>query len=490
MSRLSGLDSRRARYGWPMFRSVALAVVVASLLAAGAASAPARPPLLVGAVTPELLDASLATNTIGLLREANLGDVARVTVTWQRGQTSIDPGLLGDLNTGIALARAAGVEVYLDVYPNGSSQTPRTASAQDDFAAWVASIVSGVPTVRNVIVGNESNLNLFWMPQFGRGGQDLAAPSYEHLLAKTYDAIKRVAPKVQVIGGALAHSGTDRPGTGRDTHSPATFIVDMGKAYRASGRTRPIMDAFAYHPYMERSDLRPTMRHDPRSKTLTIADYGRLVSALGRAFDHTKQKGTTLPLVYDEFGVEARVPAAQRAGYTESEPRSTHPVTEATQAKYYADGLKLAACQPTVRAFMVFRLIDSPFLSSWQSGVYYQDRQTAKTSLSAVAAAARRARTTSPTGCAKLLAPRAIVDWKRRTVLCDADCRYEAVYLRQPGGAVGATVRGTATASIAARIPSPKRIRNGRYRIRIRASAVDYRADAFVVTSPPVSVRR
>ncbi|HZQ66047.1 MAG TPA: hypothetical protein VFA66_12565, partial [Gaiellaceae bacterium] len=134
-----------------MFRSVALAVVVASLLAAGAASAPARPPLLVGAVTPELLDASLATNTIGLLREANLGDVARVTVTWQRGQTSIDPGLLGDLNTGIALARAAGVEVYLDVYPNGSSQTPRTASAQDDFAAWVASIVSGVPTVRNVI---------------------------------------------------------------------------------------------------------------------------------------------------------------------------------------------------------------------------------------------------------------------------------------------------------------------------------------------------
>src|SRR5581483_7540506 len=142
MSRLSGLDSRRARYGWPMFRSVALAVVVASLLAAGAASAPARPPLLVGAVTPELLDASLATNTIGLLREANLGDVARVTVTWQRGQTSIDPGLLGDLNTGIAQARAAGVEVYLDVYPNGSSQTPRTASAQDDFAAWVASIVS------------------------------------------------------------------------------------------------------------------------------------------------------------------------------------------------------------------------------------------------------------------------------------------------------------------------------------------------------------
>jgi hypothetical protein len=486
---LTSLESRARRYAAPMLKVLVVAALVA-MGGAGASAAPARTPLLVGAVAPELLDPTLAESTIGLLREANLGDVARVTVTWQRGQTVIDPGLLSDLGTGVAQAGAAGVDVYLDVYPNGSSQTPRTASAQNDFATWVASIVEGVPTLRSVIVGNESNLNLFWMPQFGRGGQDLAAPSYEHLLAKTYDAVKQVAPKVQVYGGALAHSGTDRPGTGRDTHSPTTFIVDMGKAYRASGRTRPIMDGFAYHPYMERSDLPPTMRHDPRSKTLTIADYGRLVSALGRAFDGTKQKGTKLPLVYDEFGVEATVPASQRAGYTEKEPRTTHPVAEAVQAKYYADGLKLASCQPTVKAFMVFRLVDSPFLSSWQSGVYYQDRQTPKSSLSKVAAATRRARTSAPAGCARLLAPRAIVDWKKRTILCDADCRYVETYVRRPGGRIGAMVRGTATASVAAKLRAPKRIRSGSYRIVLRVTAIDYAANAFVASSPPVTVRR
>ena len=87
----------------------------------------------------------------------------------------------------------------------------------------------------------------------------------------------------------------------------------MGKAYRDSARSRPIMDAFAYHPYMERSDLPPTFHHHPQSKTLTIADYGKLVSVLRRAFDGTKQKGSRLPLVYDEFGVESRIPI-DRAG--------------------------------------------------------------------------------------------------------------------------------------------------------------------------------
>ena len=62
-----------------------------------------------------------------------------------------------------------------------------------------------------------------------------------------------------MIGGALAHAGVDRPGTGRDTHSPTAFIRDMGQAYRASGRTKPIMDEFAMHPYMLDSSQPPTL---------------------------------------------------------------------------------------------------------------------------------------------------------------------------------------------------------------------------------------
>jgi hypothetical protein len=463
-------------------------VVGAVLVAAGASAAQARTPLRIGAVTPELLDAGLQDTTIGLLKEANLGDVARVTVTWQRGQTKPDPGLLGDPRTGVDKATAAGIDVYLDVYPNGSSQTPRTVSAQNGFAQWTAALVAGLPNLRHVIVGNEPNLNLFWLPQFGFEGQDLAAPAYERLLARTYDAVKAAAPTVDVVGGTLSHLGSDRPGTGRDTHSPAQFILDLGAAYRVSHRTRPIMDAFAYHPYMERSDLPPTLRHQ-RGKTLTIADYGKLISALRRAFDGTAQKGAKLPLVYDEFGVESRPPGSSLSLYTGSEPATTHPVTEATQAKYYARGMQLAACQPTVRAFMVFRLIDSPFRSSWQSGIYYADRQTPKSSRSAVASAARRQRTSTPVSCAKLLAPKPLVDWRRRSLLCDVDCAFVARYLRLPGRKTAAVVRGRATAGAGTTIPRPRRLA-GRYRILLRVTAVPYRADALSATGPVLVLRR
>ncbi len=297
----------------------------------------------------------------------------------------------------------------------------------------------GIPGLRHVIVGNESNLNLFWMPQFGRSGQDLAAPAYERLLARTYDAIKAVAPGVEVIGGALAHSGTDRPGTGRDTHSPAQFILDMGTAYRTSHRSKPIMDAFAYHPYMERANLPPVFRH-VQSKTLTIADYGKLVSALGRAFDGTVQKGSKLPIVYAEFGVQAIVPESQLADYTGGEPATTHPVSEKTQAAYYAQAMHLAACQPTVRTLMVYRLIDSPLLADWQSGVYYADRETPKSSRFAVARAAQTYRSPVVAGCAKLLAPKPIVKWAGPSVqvTCDVDCRYE-LRLVTPSGSRVAT---------------------------------------------------
>jgi hypothetical protein len=348
-------------------------------------------PLQIGAVVAELRYVELQDDAIVLMKGAGLADVARVDGAWRRGQATMDPGMRSDLRDGIDKAEAAGIDVYLSLYPAGSSQTPLTVRDRDDFAAWVADAVKAMPNLRHVIIGNEPNLNLFWLPQFGPSGQDAAAAGYERLLARTYDAVKRAAPEVEVLGGALAHSGADKPGTGRDTHSPGRFILDLGAAYRASHRTKPIMDAFTYHPYMERSDLSPTLRH-PRSKTLTIADYGRLVSLLGRAFDGTGQQGSEIPIVYDEFGVEAKVPAAHASGYKGREPASTHPVGEATQAAYYADAFRLAACQPTVRAIMIFQLVDSPLLSGFQSGVFYSDRYTPRPSRAAIAAAAARYR--------------------------------------------------------------------------------------------------
>ena len=471
-----------------------LALLAATLVVAGTTCAAAsttttrmqattRAPLRIGAVVPELLDPNLQGSTVGLMTRANLADAARVTVTWERTETEIDDGLLSDLRNGIDAARAAGSDVYLDAYPADNSQTPRSAAEQARFATWVAGVVKGIPGLAHVIVGNEPNLNLFWSPQFGPAGQDAAAAGYERLLARTYDAVKQVAPTVEVVGGTLAHSGTNRRGTGRDTHSPARFILDLGAAYRASHRSKPIMDAFSYHPYMERSDLPPTFRHNPLANTLTIADYGKLISLLQRAFGGTKQKGETLPLVYDEFGVEAKIPTARASLYTGTEPATTHPVSEVTQARYYADGMHLAACQPTVRAFMVFRLIDQPALADWQSGVYYADRETAKSSRAAVAAAARRYRSRTVAGCAALLAPRPLVDWKRRVLVCDADCAYTETFRRVGAGGPVATIRDRARAAVPTKLRRAK-LKPGRYRIVLRVTATAYRANAFTAVSP------
>jgi hypothetical protein len=470
-----------------------IAFITAAFVVAGASGAAAstptrvtaadRAPLEIGSVVPELLDPSLQESTIALMKNASLADTSRVTVTWERGQTAIDAGLLSDLRNGIDQARAAGSDVYLDAYPNGASQTPTTTAQQTQFATWLASVIKGVPGLKHVIVGNEPNLNLFWSPQFGSSGQDTAAVGYERLLARTYDAVKRVAPRVEIVGGTLAHSGTNRRGTGRDTHSPGRFILDLGAAFRASHRTRPIMDAFSYHPYMERADLPPTFRHNPLANTITIADYGKLISSLQRAFGGTKQKGQTLPLVYDEFGVEAKIPAAHASLYDGSEPPTTHPVNEATQARFYADGFHLAACQPTVRTLMAFRLIDSNLLASFQSGVYYADRTTPKSSRTTVAAAARRFRSRTAAGCAALLAPKPLVDWKHRVLTCDADCAYAEVFKRAGSSRTVRTLSGQGLAAVPTRLARAQ-LKPGRYRITLRVTATAYKANAFTATSP------
>jgi len=469
-------------------RLLAVAVAAAWLCAAASASRPGTP-LQIGAVVPELAVRSLVGKTVEAMTGAGLGGAGRVTLTWRRGQKTLDPGLLSDLGYAIQQADAAGIDIYLTVYPAGAADTPRTPGARATFAGWAASIVRRLPDLRHVIVGNEPNLNRFWLPQFDRHGNDVAAPAYVQLLARTYDAIKAVAPSVEVVGGALAHMGLNRPSALRDTQAPQRFLLDMGKAYRESGRKRPIMDAFAFHPYLEHSDLPPTYRHySPR--VITIADYGRLVSVLRRAFDGTGQRGSKLPIVYAEFGVESRIPAALLDSYTGLEPWTTRAVSEPVQARYYVKALQMAACQPTVRTFMVFRLIDEAALGGWQSGLYYADGSP-KSSLPAVEAAARRLEERSPSGCATLLATRPRVSFfpvrrptprfpwlKPLSLLPDADCRYEVRLMK--GSSLMVDVRGRALAGVRRRIGLTEALlARGTYRITIRVTATDFRARPF-----------
>jgi hypothetical protein len=146
----------------------------------------------------------------------------------------------------------------------------------------------------------------------------------------------------------------------------------MGTAYRALNRTRPIMDGFSLHPYGENSSTPPTFAH-ATGTSIGLADYDKLVALLGTAFDGTAQIGSKLPIVYDEYGVDSQIPNAKRHFYGGLEPATTKPVSEGVQAAYYRAALELAACQPTVRGFLIFHVTDETDYNRWQSGVYYAD---------------------------------------------------------------------------------------------------------------------
>jgi hypothetical protein len=373
----------------PVLIAVLGAALVAAAPVGSAPSAPAKPRrLLVGAAEDAAKGggADVAAAKMSLASRAGL-DTIRVTSIWHPGERSIDDDEVAMLQGVADAAVANGIRVIVSVYPYGSTTTPQYATTRAQFAAYAASIPLLVPSIRYVIVGNEPNLNRFWMPQFTKRGLDAAASSYLGLLAQTYDAIKAAAPKTIVIGGSLAPRGGDDPKALRPTHSPTRFILDLGAAYRRSHRTRPVMDWFSIHPYLERSSIPPTFAH-PRSTAISLADYDKLVGLLGQAFDGTRQRGSTLPIFYDEFGVQTKQPDDKRQLYSNQEMASAgDAVDERTQGRYYREALQLAACQPNVVGLLFFHVSDEADLDRWQSGVYYAD-DTPKSGLPVVRSAA------------------------------------------------------------------------------------------------------
>jgi hypothetical protein len=292
---------------------------------------------------------------------------------WAPGQEEPSEQEVAELRNAADAAEQLDIRPLLIVQNVGSRTTPNTTELRAQFAAYAASLARQVPGYRDFIIGNEPNLNRFWLPQFGPNGENVAARDYLALLAETYDALKAVSEDVRVIGGALAPRGGDDPRSSRHTHSPTQFIRDLGRYYRESGRAEPVMDAFAHHPYLERARIPPDFAH-PRSTTIALADYDKLVSLLDEAFDGTAQPGADLPILYTEFGVQTRIPPSKLDAYTNRDSQAAADVVdEATQARYYQQAFELACSQETVEGLYIFHVWDEPDLLGWQSGLYYAD---------------------------------------------------------------------------------------------------------------------
>lgn len=341
---------------------------------ASAASAAAGPGMLIGAAEDHAKSADPIVSKAKMDLAQLVGfDAIRITEIWTPGQTQLEGYELLALQNAAAAANLNGIRVIVSVYHKGSRTTPLTAKRKLEFAEFAASIAVQVPTVTSFIIGNEPNLNRFWMPQFNKRDGSSASPGgYLGLLAVAYDRLKAVSPDIEVIGGSVSPRGDDRPFAKRQTHSPYRFIIELGRVYRRSGRERPVMDTFAFHPYGDHSSLPPDHTHNS-PKRIGIAEYDELVDLLGQAFDGTAQAGSRLPILYDEYGVEAKIPTPKAWLYSGREPRTTRPTTERNQAIFYRRALELASCQPTVKGFLIFHVEDETDLDRWQSGVFYPD---------------------------------------------------------------------------------------------------------------------
>jgi len=400
----------------------------------GAAEDRVRSPFLVDSETE-----------MGLLKLAGFQAV-RVTSFWEPGLSEPTPHEAMVLANVDAAATIHGVRVYISVYNAGSRTTPLTVVQRKEFASYAAAIARANPGFRDVIVGNEPNLNRFWMPQFALNGTGASAPAYLRLLATTYDALKEAAPEARVWGGALAPRGVDKPNTGRDTISPTRFLRELGVAYRKSGRALPVMDGFSFHPYPLNSSVPvDALPSDPDH--LGLIDQDVLVKLLGKAFDGTAQVGRGMPILYDEFGIESAIPAEKRELYGGVEPTTTRPVPEAKQAAAYRRAIQLAYCQSNVAGMLLFHTHDEPGRPGWQSGLVYADGSP-KTSLEPVRHAIASAGSNSLGACPVEAKVSAAFTTAERTISlrCERACTYRARLLRLPRRTAVATKTGRAAA--------------------------------------------
>jgi hypothetical protein len=464
-----------------------MALVFAAPAAAGG------PSLVVGAAEDSPKQATLdgAKTHMTMAKLAGLKAI-RVTTLWRPGLTEPPAAELTALKNAAAAGNLAGIRLVVSVYPFGSSVTPLTPEARTQFARFTAAVASA--GFRELIIGNEPNINRFWLPQFAPDGSNAAATAFLPLLAATYDAVKAAEPRAFVWGIGLSPRGSDNPALSRPTHSPTAFIRDLGTAYRASGRTTPIMDGLAIHPYGDNSSQAPKDSAHPNSTTIGLADYAKLVALLGTAFDGTAQAGSTLPLLYDEYGVEAQIPAAKERQYDGTEPATTRPVDESTQASFYRQAIELTFCQPNVRGIFLFHVSDEQERVAWQSGLYAIDG-TPRVARDVVRNAADQARRGIVARCNLQLVPRvglrrlpdpAAV---RLRFSSNLDGAYRVRLVREDGTAAGSTsgrVVGGTQKVVRLRLP---RVRTGLFRLEVTVRSLANPAPPQPVLSSPFRIR-
>ena len=291
------------------------------------------------------------------------------------------------LDRSLPVAAAHHVQIVFAVYPLHPTDVTSTLGGALAFASYVADLARTYPQVKQFVIGNEPNQPRFWRPQYSPDGRPLAAAAYEQVLALSYDALKAVDPAIDVIGIGLSPRGNDDPHARSNVStSPVRFIHDLGVAYRASGRTRPIMDALAFHPYPNPSSGDDPLLEGYQWPNAGVPNLARIKQAVWDAFAGTAQptfaeagwslapgapSAPPLTLFLDETGWQAAIPPGERSAYSGRENSKT--VSEATQARIYGDLVRFVECDSSVTTLNLFHLVDESDLDRFQTGLVRAD---------------------------------------------------------------------------------------------------------------------
>ncbi|CAN5300890.1 hypothetical protein BH09ACT13_BH09ACT13_04450 [soil metagenome] len=274
------------------------------------------------------------------------------------------------LDRTIPRAVAAGLRVVLAVYPYPPRELEAGLATPAFFGAYVASLAKEYPRVRQFVIGNEPNQPAFWRPQFNADGSNASAASFGPYLASAYDALKAVDHRIAVVGVGLSPRGNDKPNAKSNVStSPVRFLRALGAWYRSSGRTRPLMDGFSFHPY-------PNSATDPLDRGYGWPNAGfvnldRVKQALWDAFDGTAQPTTLegLTLYLDEVGWQ--VSTAGLPGY--QGPENVSVTDELTQAAVYAELIRRASCDSDIAEVSFFGFRDDGARSGFQAALQRLD---------------------------------------------------------------------------------------------------------------------
>ena len=316
-------------------------------------------------------------NDVGLTQD-------RITVLWDPTQPAQIPHL-AELKRAVQQADDHHVSVVFSVTQQKATVFSASPLAADRFAAYLQLLANTFPTVTSFVVGNEFNQPRFFQPQFGSKCEGVSGATYARILAKAYDALHAVNDNIAVITSVSPRGNDDCKARDNRSTSPVRFIHDIGVAYRALRRDRPIFDEFGIHIYPNQST--DSIAKGYQWPKVGASNLDRLKQELWDAFAGTAQpvpdsqssvfaygQGPPVKPVkiwIGEIGWQVAVATGSGSPYFGRE--SVETTTEANQAQIYSDLVRMMNCDPLVDGMLFYGLIDETNLDRFQSGLLRAD---------------------------------------------------------------------------------------------------------------------